>query len=161
MVYRRHWFKGSKDFKLSGSFSLEYSWSYRSDWTAYFIPIWLQGWDGSTITHAQAVWKSQTQSKVLFVEFPIGMHMDTWFVGGDWYWQIIQCFLVRELPKNWRKWRRIKRWLEIKCGKQWNCQNWNACIIWPKHQDLCTLFFLGYQFMFSSLCILNHSRWNS
>ena len=37
--------------------------------------------------------------RCLFVEFPTGMHMDTWFVGGDRYWKTIQHFLVRELPK--------------------------------------------------------------
>lgn len=36
----------------------------------------------------------------LFVEFPTGMHMDTWLSGGDRYWRTIQVFLdqnVREL----------------------------------------------------------------
>nr|GLL20698.1 protein bem46 isoform X2 [Ipomoea trifida] len=29
----------------------------------------------------------------LFVEFPNGMHMDTWLAGGDRYWRTIQQFL--------------------------------------------------------------------
>lgn len=29
----------------------------------------------------------------LFVEFPNGMHMDTWLSGGDRYWRSIQLFL--------------------------------------------------------------------
>lgn len=29
----------------------------------------------------------------LFVEFPSGMHMDTWLAGGDRYWRTIQQFL--------------------------------------------------------------------
>ena len=37
--------------------------------------------------------------RCLFVEFPTGMHMDTWFFSRDQSWQTIQCFLVRELPK--------------------------------------------------------------
>lgn len=29
----------------------------------------------------------------LFVEFPTGMHMDTWLAGGDRYWRTIEQFL--------------------------------------------------------------------
>ncbi|KAJ8510361.1 hypothetical protein OPV22_000795 [Ensete ventricosum] len=34
-----------------------------------------------------------------FVEFPNGMHMDTWFSGGDRYWRTIQLFLDHYVPE--------------------------------------------------------------
>ncbi|KAF3651018.1 hypothetical protein FXO37_18203 [Capsicum annuum] len=34
----------------------------------------------------------------LFVEFPNGMHMDTWLAGGDHYWRTIQKFLEETVP---------------------------------------------------------------
>jgi hypothetical protein len=36
----------------------------------------------------------------LFVEFPNGMHMDTWLAGGDHYWRTIQQFLEQHLPEK-------------------------------------------------------------
>ncbi|XP_048227811.1 alpha/beta hydrolase domain-containing protein WAV2 [Ricinus communis] len=36
----------------------------------------------------------------IFVEFPTGMHMDTWLSGGDQYWRTIQQFLEKYLPEN-------------------------------------------------------------
>lgn len=33
-----------------------------------------------------------------FVEFPTGMHMDTWLAGGDHYWRSIQEFLEKTVP---------------------------------------------------------------
>lgn len=33
-----------------------------------------------------------------FVEFPDGMHMDTWLSGGDHYWRSIQQFLEEHVP---------------------------------------------------------------
>jgi hypothetical protein len=41
-------------------------------------------------------------SQCLFVEFPNGMHMDTWLSGGDHYWRTIQQFLehVPEKKEN-------------------------------------------------------------
>lgn len=35
-----------------------------------------------------------------FVEFPSGMHMDTWLSGGDHYWRMIQQFLDQHIPEN-------------------------------------------------------------
>ncbi|GLT47775.1 hypothetical protein SLA2020_214380 [Shorea laevis] len=35
-----------------------------------------------------------------FVEFPTGMHMDTWLAGGDHYWNTILQFLEQHAPKN-------------------------------------------------------------
>ncbi|KAE8735308.1 Alpha/beta-Hydrolases superfamily protein isoform 2 [Hibiscus syriacus] len=35
-----------------------------------------------------------------FVEFPTGMHMDTWLVEGDLYWKTIKQFLEQHLPKK-------------------------------------------------------------
>ncbi|KAK4391844.1 Alpha/beta hydrolase domain-containing protein WAV2 [Sesamum angolense] len=34
----------------------------------------------------------------LFVEFPMGKHMDTWLVGSDRYWTTIQEFLEKNVP---------------------------------------------------------------
>ncbi|CAN4099424.1 unnamed protein product [Withania somnifera] len=36
----------------------------------------------------------------LFVEFPNGMHMDTWLAGGDHYWRTIQKFLEETVPEK-------------------------------------------------------------
>lgn len=33
-----------------------------------------------------------------FVEFPNGMHMDTWLSGGDHYWRTIQQFIEQYAP---------------------------------------------------------------
>ncbi|PSS02006.1 Protein bem46 like [Actinidia chinensis var. chinensis] len=35
-----------------------------------------------------------------FVEFPTGMHMDTWLAGGDRYWKTIQLFFEQNIPEN-------------------------------------------------------------
>ncbi|KAI3495711.1 hypothetical protein L1887_38057 [Cichorium endivia] len=35
-----------------------------------------------------------------FVEFPNGMHMDTWLVGGDHYWETVQTFLQENVLEN-------------------------------------------------------------
>ncbi|XP_014510621.1 protein bem46 isoform X1 [Vigna radiata var. radiata] len=37
-------------------------------------------------------------NQCLFVEFPTGMHMDTWVAGGDHYWRTIQQFLEQHAP---------------------------------------------------------------
>ncbi|XP_042438323.1 alpha/beta hydrolase domain-containing protein WAV2-like [Zingiber officinale] len=34
-----------------------------------------------------------------FVDFPNGMHMDTWYSGGDRYWRAIQLFLDQYVPE--------------------------------------------------------------
>ncbi|KAG2718021.1 hypothetical protein I3843_03G199500 [Carya illinoinensis] len=36
----------------------------------------------------------------LFVDFPTGMHMDTWVAGGDHYWKTIQQFLEEHVPEK-------------------------------------------------------------
>ncbi|KAJ0091502.1 hypothetical protein Patl1_13540 [Pistacia atlantica] len=35
-----------------------------------------------------------------FVEFPSGMHMDTWLSGGDHYWRTIQQFLDQHVSEK-------------------------------------------------------------
>lgn len=35
-----------------------------------------------------------------FVEFPTGMHMDTWLSGGDHYWRTIQQFLDQHVSEK-------------------------------------------------------------
>ncbi|XP_057768200.1 alpha/beta hydrolase domain-containing protein WAV2 isoform X1 [Salvia miltiorrhiza] len=42
--------------------------------------------------YAKAAARNQ---QCLFVEFPTGMHMDTWLAGGDRYWRTIQEFLEK------------------------------------------------------------------
>ncbi|KAI4335248.1 hypothetical protein L6164_013912 [Bauhinia variegata] len=37
-------------------------------------------------------------SQCLFVDFPTGMHMDTWLAGGDQYWRTVQEFLEQHVP---------------------------------------------------------------
>lgn len=39
-------------------------------------------------------------NRCLFVEFPTGMHMDTWLAGGDQYWRTIQQFLEKHAPER-------------------------------------------------------------
>lgn len=39
-------------------------------------------------------------NRCLFVEFPSGMHMDTWLAGGDDYWKTVQDFLAQHAPEK-------------------------------------------------------------
>ncbi|CAA7059023.1 unnamed protein product [Microthlaspi erraticum] len=39
-------------------------------------------------------------SQCTFVEFPSGMHMDTWLSGGDVYWKTVMEFLVKHAPEE-------------------------------------------------------------
>ncbi|KAL3625334.1 Alpha/beta hydrolase domain-containing protein wav2 [Castilleja foliolosa] len=45
--------------------------------------------------YAKAAARNQQCS---FIEFPTGMHMDTWLSGGDRYWKTIQEFLAKTVP---------------------------------------------------------------
>ncbi|XP_073290458.1 alpha/beta hydrolase domain-containing protein WAV2-like isoform X2 [Primulina huaijiensis] len=47
------------------------------------------------LLYAKAAARNQ---QCLFVEFPTGMHMDTWLSGGDHYWRTIQEFLEKSVP---------------------------------------------------------------
>lgn len=38
--------------------------------------------------------------RCVFVQFPNGMHMDTWLAGGDLYWRTIQQFLQGHVPEK-------------------------------------------------------------
>ncbi|XP_057969749.1 alpha/beta hydrolase domain-containing protein WAV2 isoform X2 [Malania oleifera] len=53
-------------------------------------------------SHMQMLYaKAAAQNKqCIFVEFPTGMHMDTWLAGGDHYWRTIQQFLEQNAPEN-------------------------------------------------------------
>ncbi|XP_031491688.1 alpha/beta hydrolase domain-containing protein WAV2 [Nymphaea colorata] len=42
---------------------------------------------------------SSSNSRTLFVDFPDGMHMDTWLSGAERYWRSIQLFFMRYLPQ--------------------------------------------------------------
>ncbi|KAH7679900.1 putative alpha/beta hydrolase BEM46 protein [Dioscorea alata] len=44
----------------------------------------------------------ESNSECLFVDFPNGMHMDTWLSGGDRYWRTIQIFLDQYVPQTRR-----------------------------------------------------------
>uniref|UniRef100_A0A7N0UU25 Peptidase S9 prolyl oligopeptidase catalytic domain-containing protein n=1 Tax=Kalanchoe fedtschenkoi TaxID=63787 RepID=A0A7N0UU25_KALFE len=39
-------------------------------------------------------------NRCLFVEFPTGMHMDTWLAGGDRYWRTIKLYLEQNVPEK-------------------------------------------------------------
>uniref|UniRef100_A0A0D3EDS7 Peptidase S9 prolyl oligopeptidase catalytic domain-containing protein n=1 Tax=Brassica oleracea var. oleracea TaxID=109376 RepID=A0A0D3EDS7_BRAOL len=39
-------------------------------------------------------------SQCTFVEFPSGMHMDTWLTGGDVYWRTVMQFLAKHAPEE-------------------------------------------------------------
>ncbi|XP_042506821.1 alpha/beta hydrolase domain-containing protein WAV2 [Macadamia integrifolia] len=53
-------------------------------------------------SHMQMLYvKAATHNRrCTFVEFPTGMHMDTWLAGGDHYWRSIQLFLEENVPEN-------------------------------------------------------------
>ncbi|CAH1425267.1 unnamed protein product [Lactuca virosa] len=38
--------------------------------------------------------------RATFVDFPNGMHMDTWLAGGDLYWKTVQSFLQKNVIQN-------------------------------------------------------------
>ncbi|KAL6656937.1 hypothetical protein ACP70R_004717 [Stipagrostis hirtigluma subsp. patula] len=42
---------------------------------------------------------SEHNKNCRFVDFPSGMHMDTWMSGGDRYWRTIQLFLDQYAPE--------------------------------------------------------------
>lgn len=45
--------------------------------------------------------KAATRNKnCSFIEFPTGMHMDTWLAGGDHYWRTVQRFLEQYVPEK-------------------------------------------------------------
>lgn len=47
--------------------------------------------------------KAATRNRqCLFVDFPTGMHMDTWLAGGDPYWRTIKDFLEQNVPE-WKE----------------------------------------------------------
>ncbi|XP_068659597.1 alpha/beta hydrolase domain-containing protein WAV2-like isoform X4 [Aristolochia californica] len=43
---------------------------------------------------------SENNRRCLFIDFPSGMHMDTWLSGGDRYWRSIQLFFEQYLPES-------------------------------------------------------------
>ncbi|KAK4746820.1 hypothetical protein SAY87_025857 [Trapa incisa] len=53
-------------------------------------------------SHMQMLYaKAATRnSHCLFVDFPTGMHMDTWLSGGDRYWRTIQQFFLNYVPEK-------------------------------------------------------------
>ncbi|KAL5728660.1 Alpha/beta hydrolase domain-containing protein wav2 [Ranunculus cassubicifolius] len=52
-------------------------------------------------THMKLLYaKAASHNKnCFFVEFPSGMHMDTWLTGGDRYWRTVQMFLEQHVPE--------------------------------------------------------------
>jgi len=56
--------------------------------------------------HAKAV---EANRQCVFVDFPTGMHMDTWLSGGDRYWRTIQIFLDGFVPET-KKQPAPQRW---------------------------------------------------
>ncbi|PKA49585.1 hypothetical protein AXF42_Ash004125 [Apostasia shenzhenica] len=53
------------------------------------------------LLHSKAV---KYNSCCLFVDFPSGMHMDTWLSGGDRYWRTIQLFLQKYIQVQESNW---------------------------------------------------------
>nr|AFK43874.1 unknown [Lotus japonicus] len=53
-------------------------------------------------SHMQMLYaKAATHNnQCLFVEFPTGMHMDTWMTGGDRYWSTVREFLEQHVPEK-------------------------------------------------------------
>lgn len=53
-------------------------------------------------SHMQMLYaKAATRNKkCIFVEFPTGMHMDTWLAGGDRYWRTVQLFIEENVPEK-------------------------------------------------------------
>ncbi|XP_078444350.1 alpha/beta-Hydrolases superfamily protein isoform X3 [Wolffia australiana] len=51
-------------------------------------------------SHMQILYDKAAENNdcCLFVDFPSGMHMNTWLSGGDRYWRTIQLFLNRHVP---------------------------------------------------------------
>ncbi|XP_050382437.1 alpha/beta hydrolase domain-containing protein WAV2 isoform X1 [Argentina anserina] len=52
--------------------------------------------------HMQMLYaKAATHNRrCVFVEFPNGMHMDTWLSGGDHYWRTVKDFLHAHVPER-------------------------------------------------------------
>lgn len=52
-------------------------------------------------SHMQMLYAKAVENNLRchFVDFPNGMHMDTWLSGGDRYWRNIQLFLDQHLPQ--------------------------------------------------------------
>ncbi|KAG6588062.1 Alpha/beta hydrolase domain-containing protein WAV2, partial [Cucurbita argyrosperma subsp. sororia] len=53
-------------------------------------------------THMQMLYAKAAahNNRCLFVDFPSGMHMNTWLAGGDHYWRTIQQFLDKNVLDN-------------------------------------------------------------
>lgn len=53
-------------------------------------------------SHMQMLYaKAATHNKrCVFVEFPTGMHMDTWLAGGDQYWRSVLIFLQQHVSEK-------------------------------------------------------------
>ncbi|XP_076908839.1 alpha/beta hydrolase domain-containing protein WAV2-like isoform X2 [Bidens hawaiensis] len=46
--------------------------------------------------------------KCIFVDFPTGMHMDTWLAGGDHYWKTVRTFIQQNVLEKGDKGNEIK-----------------------------------------------------
>ncbi|KAK4368618.1 hypothetical protein RND71_012410 [Anisodus tanguticus] len=94
---------GSKGFKLL-------NFVVRSPWNTIDVigeirqPIlFLSGLQDEIVPpfHMQMLYaKAAARNRCLFVEFPNGMHMDTWLAGGDHYWRTIQKYLEEIVPEK-------------------------------------------------------------
>ncbi|KAJ7979278.1 Bem46 [Quillaja saponaria] len=69
--------------------------------------LFLSGLKDETVppSHMQILYAKAAahNNQCLFVEFPTGMHMDTWLAGGDHYWRTIQQFLEKHVPEKKEK----------------------------------------------------------
>ncbi|KAE8682926.1 Alpha/beta-Hydrolases superfamily protein isoform 4 [Hibiscus syriacus] len=66
--------------------------------------LFLSGLQDETVppSHMQMLYAKAAarNRRCQFVEFPTGMHMDTWLVEGDQYWKTIKQFLDQHMPKK-------------------------------------------------------------
>ncbi|GAU33169.1 hypothetical protein TSUD_206280 [Trifolium subterraneum] len=93
-------------------------------------------------SHMQLLYaKAATRNnQCLFVEFPTGMHMDTWQAGGDHYWRTIQQFLEQHAP-------------EKKEGR--SSQNGNDVGASPEEPSLKRRFLLGHAALHQAISLDN------
>ncbi|KAK6273652.1 hypothetical protein POUND7_010735 [Theobroma cacao] len=86
---------------------------YRSDYNQFLGPklfqvkqpiLFLSGLQDEMVpsSHMQMLYAKAAahNRQCLFVEFPTGMHMDTWLAGGDHYWRTIQQFFEQHVPEK-------------------------------------------------------------
>ncbi|KAG6520069.1 hypothetical protein ZIOFF_017099 [Zingiber officinale] len=86
--------------------------------------------------HSKAI---ENNSDCRFVDFPNGMHMDTWYSGGDRYWRTIQLFLDQYVAE-------FKEFnANAKCGSKVICNTLDQlCVVCkPNAKDAAAILYLN------------------